>query len=57
MDEKINIELLSKKYLVYPSNALVEELKQIPGINYQIISDKVEIPKDTRPDFKRFAKA
>ena len=56
VEEKITVELLSKKYLISPTNALMSELTDIEGIQHNIISDKVELPKDNRPDYKRFAK-
>ena len=56
VEEKISVELLSKKYLISPSNSLMNELTNIEGIQHNIISDKVELPKDNRPDYKRFAK-
>ena len=56
LEEKITVELLSKKYLISPSNSLMKELSNIEGIQHTIVSDKIELPKDNRPDFKRFAK-
>ena len=56
VEEKMSIDLLSKKYLISPSNDLMNELNGMEGIQHEIISDKIELPKDKRPDYKRFAK-
>ena len=56
IEEQISVELLSKKYLVFPSNSLMKELSNLNGIKHKIISDKIELPKDNRPDYKRFSK-
>ncbi len=55
--EQLRIELLSKKYLVNPTNELINGLMLLDSVEYKIVSDKVSVPKETRPDFKKFAKS
>ncbi|VAW29092.1 DNA polymerase III alpha subunit, partial [hydrothermal vent metagenome] len=56
-EESLKVELLSKKYMVTPSNELIQGLTLLDSVKYKIASDKVEVPKETRPDFKKFAKS
>ena len=55
-EENLKVDLLSKRYLVNPSNELINELTLMDSVQYKIVSDKIEVPKETRPDFKKFAK-
>ena len=56
-EESLQVELLSKKYLVAPTNSLLNGLMLLDDVSYRILSDKIEMPKETRPDFKKFAKS
>jgi hypothetical protein len=50
------VDLLSKKYLVHVTNELLDKIEEIEGVKVHIESKKVDLPKDTRRDFKKFAK-
>lgn len=54
--ENLRVELLSKKYCVNPTNELINGLALLDSIKYKIVSNKVEVPKETRLDYKKFAK-
>ncbi|MCB0496959.1 MAG: DNA polymerase III subunit alpha [Cyclobacteriaceae bacterium] len=56
-EESMKVELLSKRYMVNPSNHLIEGLTMLDAVSYKIISDKIDLPADNRPDFKKYAKA
>lgn len=53
----LKVDLMSKKYLVKVTNELLDAIERQESIKVRIESKKVEVPKDSRPDFKKFAKA
>ena len=55
--KSIEVALLSKKYMINPSNELIDTLNSIEHLNFKIVKDKVELPPSNKPDFKRFAKS
>ena len=56
-EESMKVELLSKRYMVNPNNHLIEGLTLLDTVSYKIVSDKIDLPADNRPDFKKYAKA
>ena len=56
-EESMKVELLSKRYMVNPNNHLIEGLTLLDAVSYKIVSDKIDLPADNRPDFKKYAKA
>lgn len=56
-EENLKVELLSKRYMVNPTNHLIEGLTLLDAVSYRIISDKIDLPADNRPDFRKYAKA
>jgi len=57
VEEGMKVELLSKKYMVDPSNDFFKSIRELEDVDVRLISKKIDIPVDTRPDFKKFAKA
>ena len=55
-EEQIKVDCIAKKYLVDPSNSFFEEIADMEGIKARIISTGVEISKDNRPAYKKYAK-
>jgi hypothetical protein len=39
------------------SNEIVEHLENINGLRVEIVSKKINIPADRKPDYKKYAKA
>jgi DNA polymerase-3 subunit alpha len=56
-EEGFIVDLLSKKNMIDPSNEFFEAAKNIEDVELKLISRKIEIPADSKPDFKKFAKA
>jgi DNA polymerase-3 subunit alpha len=53
----LKVDLLSKKFMIDPSNDFFKSIESLEDVNIRLVSKNVEIPADTRPDFKKFAKA
>lgn len=56
LNEEINVDLISKKYLVSPNNDLLQALDELESVTWRIISEKMTLPTDNRLEFQRYAK-
>ena len=52
----IVIDLLSKKYMVNVTNELIDILEGTDGLRMHLVSKKIEVPVERKPDYKKFAK-
>jgi len=57
IESGIKVDLISKKYMVYPTNELFENLGKYGNIELNLLSKKVEIPLDRKPEYRKFVKA
>jgi DNA polymerase-3 subunit alpha len=57
MSEGLEVDLLSKKHMINPSNEFFAEMKELEDVDLKLISKKIDIPVDKKPDFKKYAKA
>ena len=55
--EGLVAELLSKKYMINPSNEFFGSIASLPDIKVNLVSRKIELPADNKPDFRKYAKA
>ena len=43
--------------MVNPSNEFFADVKELEEVDLKLISKKIEMPADKKPDFKKYAKA
>ncbi|NNF22412.1 MAG: DNA polymerase III subunit alpha [Saprospiraceae bacterium] len=57
MGEGLKVDLLSKKHMIDPSNEFFDDVKELEDVDLKLISKKIEMPVDKKPDFKKYAKS
>ncbi len=57
IESGLKVDLISKKFMVGITNEIVEQIEHIDGLRIDITRKKIDVPKDKKPDYKKFAKA
>ena len=56
IESGIKSELVSKKYMINPDNELFDVLNQFDGLKVYLLGRNIEIPKNHKPEFKKYVK-